>query len=400
MYILGFSVLLTICVFIYWVLIPPIHRSLFLLICSLFFCMLISIPNTFYFLFNIVVVYIISIFINRWYKNKKLLIKLTLIWLIGNLCFLKCTNILFKTGFWMHLSPKIGFANIILPLGVSFIIFRLIHYIVEVYRGNITESSFVDFSLYILFFPTFLAGPIDRFPKFYPQTIAIKKAGIDVSEINYGLYRIIKGIIKKTFIADNIARLIIPVLQHPSSYSRTVILCSTYGLLIQVYMDFSGYTDVAIGIARLFGYKIMENFNKPFLLKNQVLFFRSWHISLYSWIRDYFFFPIFGYRASRIKLYLGGILTMVVFSLWHKISVVFLISGIVTGIGALNWQLFQEIRKRHPFIKALTTINYKYLDLFLWFLNFNSFSLILVLLFFGFNGTLPILKRIFVFYRS
>ena len=195
---LGFCVFSAISAFVYWRLISTRWRSLFLFICSLFFIALFSIPYAFYFLFNIVVVYVVAFFISREHKRKELFFKCIFIWLIVNLCFFKYANLvidaIFKTSFRLTSFPQIKLAKVLLPLGLSYIIFRLIHYIVEVYRDNTPRGSFVDFALYVLFFPTFLAGPVERFPAFQFQTIG--KNDFDISDTNYGLYRIIRGIIK------------------------------------------------------------------------------------------------------------------------------------------------------------------------------------------------------------
>jgi len=389
---LGFCFVLAISVFVYWFLIPSKWRNLFLLICSFIFIAFLSIPPAIYFLFNITVVYFAGKFINKGDKNKKFLTKLILFWLIGNLCFFKYANLLFKINPWPILIPKIKFTEILFPLGLSFITFRLIHYIVEVYRKNITETSFIIFALYVLFFPTFLAGPIERFPRFHLQ--AIEEKNIEVSNINYGLLRIIIGIIKKAFIADNLLRLISHVFASPGLYTRIIILCSIYSLAIVIYMDFSGYTDIAIGIARLFGYKIMENFNKPLLQKNIVSFVRNWHISLYTWIRDYFFFPVFGTRTSKVKLCIGIFVTMFVVNLWHKASLEFLFAGVYGGIGIIAWVLFQWIKKRYTLVQNL--FSYKWLGIFSYFCTFSWFSFNLLIAHLEIKQTLDIIKRIFI----
>ncbi len=337
--ILGFFFFLTISAFVYWSLISTRWQSLFLLICSIFFIALFSVPYSFYFLFNIILVYSTGIFIGRGYEKRKLLFKIILVWLVGNLCFFKYFTFLldniFKIGFRFQLFPRIALPKILLPIGLSYIIFRLIHYVGEVYRDNTPRGSFVDFALYILFFPTFLAGPVERFQKFYTQIRAV--SSLDISNINYGLFRIICGLVRKIIIADNLRNIIMPVLTSPQFYSRVIVISAIYGLAIQIYMDFAGYTDIAIGASRLFGYKIIENFNRPFLQKNIALFWRSWHISVYSWIRDYFFFPLFGSRASVAKLYLGVFISMVIFHLWHTASIGFLLLGAYQGLGIIIW---------------------------------------------------------------
>lgn len=369
-----FSVSLLISILVYWILIPEKLRPQFLLVLSIVFSALFSAGIACYYLLNIIIIYWVGVLINRTGQGRKLILKLAIIWLAGNLCFFKYGNILFYPlikKYSLHLlNPRTGFPEVFLPLGISYITFKLIHYVVEVYRKNIVNNSFVGVALYVLFFPTFLAGPVERFRSFNHQTL--EKRSLDISKVNYGLSRIIYGLMKKIFVADNLSRLIMPIFNFPDSYPRLILILAIYGLAIQLYMDFSGYTDMAIGISRLFGYEIMENFNKPYFQKNIALFWRSWHISVYSWIRDYFFFPIFGHRVSRIKIYAGTIITMLIFHLWHAASFCFLILGLYHGVGLVLWQIFQHARKRSAWLKSL--ISYKWLGLFSWFLTFSFVS--------------------------
>jgi len=268
----------------------------------------------------------------------------------------------------------IAFAKILFPMGLSYITFRLIHYIVEVYRDNTPRGSFVDFALYVLFFPTFLAGPVERFQRFYPQIKEIKSP--DILNINYGLFRIICGLVRKIIIADNLKNIIMPVLTSPQFYNRAIVIFAIYGLAIQIYMDFAGYTDIAIGASRIFGYKIIENFNRPFLQKNIALFWRNWHISVYSLIRDYFFFPIFGYRVSKAKTYIGIFCTMMIFTLWHKGNLNFFILGIYHGLGLMIWYIFQEVKRKSSWMVQWTSSRYLSPIAPLTTFSFFSFGLI------------------------
>ncbi|MCF7907332.1 MAG: hypothetical protein K9L86_00425 [Candidatus Omnitrophica bacterium] len=331
-------------------------------------------------------------------KRKKIILKLLLVWLVGNICFFKYIGLLavsMSRISWFASMPKIPMPGIVLPLGISYIIFRLIHYIVEVYRRNMPESSFSDFGLYILFFPTFLAGPVERFHNFHSQTRAQKSisAGTSLGDINYGLFRIICGMVKKFIIGDSLARLIMPLLNSPQNYSRLLVLVSIYGLAVRIYMDFSGYTDMAIGIARLFGYRIVENFKKPFFQKNIALFWRNWHISVYTWIRDYFFFPFFGHRASSVKVYAGVFFSMLVFMLWHGGNFNFFILGIYHGLGLLTWYGFQEIKRKHPAIRRLTVK--PYLDPLAIFFTFSFVSFGFIVFALDINCAKAILQRVF-----
>jgi len=312
--------------------------------------------------------------INKEDRIKNIFLKFTLFWLIGNLGFFKYGNLIYsfisKIKFPIPSSAAINFPQLLFPVGMSYVIFRLIHYAVDVYRRDILDTSFVNFALYVLFFPTFLAGPVDRFQNFYSQTE--RNGSFNISEFNYGLFRLICGAVKKVFIADRLGSLIMPVFYSPQHYAKVIIVLCIYGLAIQIYMDFSGYTDMAIGIARLFGYKIMENFDRPYWQKNIALFWRNWHISVYSLIRDYFFFPLFGHKASRIKIYIGVFITMAVFHLWHAASLGFLILGIYHGTGLMIWQLFQQAQKRSALLRNI--VSYKWLGSFSWFITFSFVS--------------------------
>ncbi len=343
---------------------------------SLLFISLFNLKYVLYFLFHMILVYFAGLYIDRGENKKKLILTLTLVWLIGNLCFFKYSDLFFSTliesGFGFSWMPKIAFPTLLLPLGMSYIIFRLIHFVVEVYKKKSPKCSFIDFGLYVLFFPTFLAGPVERFKPFYTQTMEMKAP--DLSSINQGLFRILLGVAKKFVVADNLSRWILPALQTPESHPRFLVLLLVYGTAIQIYLDFSGYTDMALGVSRLFGYKIMENFNRPFFQRNIAMFWRNWHISVYSWIRDYFFFPFFGYRASTLKIYIGIFMTMVVFMLWHKGNLNFLLLGIYNGLGLVVWQLYQEVKKKYPSLRKWSLRSYMNPVATFFTFNFVSFG--------------------------
>ncbi len=340
---------------IYWLALPRQWRTAFLFGASVAFAAVFSLPFTAYFLLNVALTYVAGRRIERKDATARTVLQLTLAWLVGNLLFFKYTNrvleALFSTTDWFSLFPRPELPRIVLPLGISYVIFRLIHYAVEVYRRKIPRGTFVDLGLYVLFFPTFLAGPVDRFGNLLPQMQA--QRGAELSDINQGLFRLVLGMIRKFVVADTLAHYIVPVLEAPWDHARWIVALSVYGLAIRVYMDFSGYTDMAIGVARLFGYRIIENFNRPFLQKNIAMFWRSWHMSVYGWIRDYFFFPIFGYRASNLKIYVGIFCTMLVFMLWHEASLSWLSLGIYHGSGLVVWQLLQELKRKHPPLRRL-----------------------------------------------
>jgi alginate O-acetyltransferase complex protein AlgI len=379
------SAIVIISVLIYWFLIPNRWRNIFLLIVSLLLISAYNLKHAAYFLFNAALVYKGSIFLERKVEMRKNLLKIILFWLIGNLCFFKYGQKIFA------FLPHFRSPGILFPLGLSYITFRLVHYIVEIYRKSISRAGFVDFLLYIFFFPTFIAGPVDRFGRFQPQAASAKN--IQLADLNSALYRIICGLTKKFIIADSLARCIMPVLYAPQEHPRFFVVCAVYGFALRIYMDFAGYTDIALGVSKLFGYTIMENFDRPFLKSNIALFWRSWNISVYSWIRDYFFLPFFGYRASEIKIYIGIFCSMMLFSLWHAGSLNFLLLGIYHGLGLVVWQLFQEIKKKHPGVRTL--VSRASLDPLSSFCTFTFVSFGFILFIPGISSVRNILLRLF-----
>ncbi len=390
-----YLLLLPLAVLAYWLLVPRKWRPAYLFALSVIFAGFFSVPYTLYFLAHIAIVYFAAAEIARKKPNALRITQLVMAWLIGNLCFFKYTNKLLDAaeavGQRLFGLAPCNLPAIALPLGISYVVFRLVHYVVETYRRKTPAGSFVELGLYVLFFPTFLAGPVDRFPRVHPQ-IAATPAQV-LPEINGGLFRIVLGIVRKFLVADTLARYVLPVLQSPGDYSRWIVLASVYGLAIRIYMDFAGYTDMALGVSRLFGYRIMENFDKPFLRTNIAMFWRSWHISVYSWIRDYFFFPLFGYRPSELKVYIGIFCSMMVFMLWHDLTWNWFALGAYHGFGLIAWQLFQELKRKHPRLRKL--VARRWLDPLSMAFTFTFVTFGFVIFTFDIPGISAILQRIF-----
>lgn len=384
---------MTAALILYWFLPTSQARSIALLAYSLIFGAFCGSAYIFYSLLNILAVYWSARIIGRSPGARKLALKITIIWLLGSLCFLKYSASLFKTNALVPALPQVRGWGILLPIGFSYIIFRLIHYIVEVYKGRIAAGSLLDLAAYVLFFPTFLCGPIERFMVFHDQSLAAQKAGFGLAHFNYSLFRIVLGLVKKAFIADTMARLIMPVLSCPQAHARAEVILSVFGLMLRVYMDFSGYTDMALGVAGLFGYRIVENFNKPFLQKNIVMFWRNWHISLYTWIRDYFFLPVFGYAASRGKVYIGVFATMLVFHLWHGFSLNFLGAAVYNSAGIFLWMAFRFVKERVPVFNRICGNVFS--GALALLVTFSFVSLGSVFLMFDLNGCFMIFSRVF-----
>jgi len=239
-----------------------------------------------------------------------------------------------------------GLADLVVPVGLSYLSFRLIHYLVERYRGGLDDRGLVDFLGWLFFFPVLLAGPLLRIGEWRVERPRL-------IEINRALLRVGVGVVKKAVIADSLGVWLQPALADPAGHSQGMVLLAIYGVALQLYLDFSGYSDVAIGLGRLFGVTVPENFDSPLTKPNIAEFWRSWHITLYTWIRDYVFFPLFGFRSSPWKMYLGAGLSIFIFQIWHAFSANFILLGLFHGGGVIGWHLLQRAKRRWRWLRRL-----------------------------------------------
>jgi D-alanyl-lipoteichoic acid acyltransferase DltB (MBOAT superfamily) len=225
----------------------------------------------------------------------------------------------------------LGFVNVTLPVAISFLTFHAISYIVDVYRGRIAASrSPVDILLYVSFFPHLVAGPIVRAHEFLPQLASPRNAG-DFS-LSENMLLILGGLFKKMVIANYLAvRFVDPVFTDPTQFSRFDLVMAVYAYAIQIYADFSAYTDIAIGVAALLGYRFPQNFNQPYRALGVGDFWRRWHMTLSTWLRDYLYIPLGGNRHGALMTARNLMLTMVLGGLWHGANWTFLIWGAMHG---------------------------------------------------------------------
>ena len=238
-------------------------------------------------------------------------------------------GLLHALGFHSH-RPTLA---IILPLGISFYTFETISYVVDVYKRTIpAQESLLDYAVFIMFFPHLVAGPIVRARDFLPQLLREKRWSW--TNINVGMQLFILGLFKKVVIADRMSAVADPVFQSVSSYNSLTVWMALIAYTIQIYCDFSGYTDMAIGLARMYGYKLSPNFKYPYLSSDLVEFWQRWHISLSSWISDYIYMPLAlgGARRSQLKNYLSILVTMTVCGIWHGAGWQFIVWGIYHGV--------------------------------------------------------------------
>ena len=222
--------------------------------------------------------------------------------------------------------------TILLPVGISFYTFQTISYTVDVYRKHVNPvKNIIDFGFYVSFFPQLVAGPIVRAADFIPQLS--QKYSLTEKQFWHSVFLILGGLVKKILVADYLAAgLVDRVFESPLSYSGFENLFSLYAYSIQIYFDFSGYTDIAIGVALLLGFRLPVNFNAPYQAKSLTDFWRRWHISLSSWLRDYLYIPMGGNRKGKTRTIINLMLTMIIGGLWHGAHLRFVLWGLYHGL--------------------------------------------------------------------
>lgn len=260
-------------------------------------------------------------------KKSAWLVALSLLVDLSLLAYFKYTNFFGSLIWadWKHL-------DIFLPVGVSFFTFQSLSYTIDVYRGNIQPlNRLLDYTFYVSFFPQLVAGPIVRARDFIPQ---IRRPLLITNEmIGNGIFLIIAGLIKKAIISDYISvNFVERVFDQPTLYSGIENLLAVYGYTLQIYCDFSGYSDMAIGIALLLGFEFPKNFDNPYTSKSITEFWRRWHISLSSWLKDYLYISLGGNRHGKIRQYINLFITMLLGGLWHGASLNFVLWGGIHGV--------------------------------------------------------------------
>lgn len=310
-------------------------------------------------------------FLHKAVNNRKLILG------IGIALNLLTLGVFKYTGFACHSAlhvvhlfnrqmPDWVLPNIILPLGISFFAFEFIHYLFEIYRGNKPVESFILFALFAAFFPTQISGPIKRYPDFVAQMN--DKKPLRLSYFDEGVPLIVVGLAKKLLLADNLAVLVQMGMASPMDYGAPELWLFTYAFAFQIYFDFSGYTDIARGSAMLFGYNIPINFNLPYFASNIADFWRRWHISLSTWLRDYLFIPLGGSRLGKWITYRNLFLTMALGGLWHGASWNFVVWGMFHGVSLIVHRQFIELRDSIGWLKNCSATSiWRYASIFLTF---------------------------------
>lgn len=324
-------------------------QHLFLLLSSYFF---------FYYSSNYLLILLISSSILDYYvgkeiwktrliARKKILLVISLIGNLGLLGFFKYADFAIDQfnilGTQLNFSDQIPLLNLALPIGISFYTFQTISYTVEIYRGKLSPSkSLREFALFVAFFPQLVAGPILRASHFLPQlrekledpklNSKLKQILVNNKNLKFGITLMTFGFLKKMFFADNIAPLVDNIFSEPIGAESFTIILGAIAFGIQIYGDFSGYSDIAIGAALIIGFNVPKNFNKPYFATSPADFWRRWHISLSSWLRDYLYIPLGGNRKSPNRTYINLFIVMFLGGLWHGASWNFVVWGMLHGV--------------------------------------------------------------------
>ena len=321
-------------------------------------------------------------------KYKKTLLIVSIISNIGFLFVFKYFNFFNSNISYIaeliNWNYPIGSLEIILPIGLSFHTFQSLSYIIEVYRNKQkAEHNFGIFALYVMFYPQLVAGPIER-----PQNMLrqfYKKYKFDLYRIADGLKLMLWGMFKKVVIADRLAIFVNEVYNKPNDYQGLPVVIATIFFAFQIYCDFSGYSDIARGSAKVMGFELMVNFDKPYLSKSISEFWKRWHISLSSWFKDYVYIPLGGNRVNKLKVYRNLFITFLLSGLWHGANWTYVIWGGLNGLYLIFSQVSVSYRQRiveftkinrlpkaHNIVKVACTF---VLTTFAWiFFRANSFS--------------------------
>ncbi|GAB6013008.1 MBOAT family O-acyltransferase [Viscerimonas tarda] len=229
-------------------------------------------------------------------------------------------------------SSNFALQHIILPIGISFYTFQAISYSIDLYRKDIEPArNFLDFSFYLCFFPQLVAGPVVRAKTFLPQVR--QDVSLSKHDASIATFMILSGLVKKAIISDYISlNFVDRIFDSPLNYTSIENLLAVYGYTLQIYCDFSGYSDMAIGLALLMGFTLPQNFNSPYKSTSLTEFWKRWHISLSTWLRDYLYIPLGGNRKGKFRTYLNLLLTMLIGGLWHGAAWKFVIWGGLHGL--------------------------------------------------------------------
>lgn len=334
---LAFAVFLPIVFILYWAL-PHKYRYVLLFLASYYFYMSWNVKYVALILFTTFVSYASGLLLKEasFQKKRTILLGLTLVASLGVLFFFKYSNLFLGTlgvicaRFAIPLHPAT--LQFMLPVGISFYTFQTLGYVIDVYRKRVEpERNFIRYAAFIAFFPQLVAGPIERTENLLPQIG--KEQFFSYEKASYGLKLMAWGFFKKLVIADTVGIYVDQVYSESHYFNGFSLFLATLFFAIQIYCDFSGYSDIAIGCAKLFGIDLMTNFKSPYFARSLKEFWSRWHISLSTWFRDYVYIPLGGNRVSSVRKHWNLIVTFLASGLWHGANYTFLLWGLFHGVG-------------------------------------------------------------------
>lgn len=353
-------------VLIFYFITPKKYRNIILLISSIIFYAYGEPKYVFLMLLEIIISYYGAILIDKYPRYKETILAIFITIHLGLLCIFKYTNFLISNInniFNSNISPL----NIIMPIGISFYTFQIISYLVDVYRKKVPpQKNILTLATYISLFPQLIAGPIVRYKDINEE---LKNRTITLEDTSYGFRRFIIGLAKKVIIANSLGALF-NILNNnvPISLASTWLKSLSY--MLQIYFDFSAYSDMAIGLGCIFGFHFLENFNYPYISKSITEFWRRWHISLGSWFKDYLYIPLGGSRRGPLILIRNILIVWFLTGLWHGASWNFIIWGLYFGLILLIEKLF--LKKYFSKVPAIFKHIYVLFIVLISFIIFNS----------------------------
>ncbi len=348
---LSFFIFFPVVVIAYYAMAPKV-RPLMMLAASCYFYMAFIPKYILILIFLIVTDFFLAQAMEQFQGRKRtILLLLSIAANIGTLFFFKYFNFFNENvatiAQFLHWNYPLVILGVALPLGLSFHVFQSLSYVIEVYWGRYrAEKNILTYALYVLFFPQLVAGPIERPAHLLPQLKA--SHAFDPDSVRRGLERMLWGFFKKVVIADNLASYATPVFSHPHEYSGLAFIAATVFFAFQVYGDFSGYSDIAVGSARVLGYDLTVNFDRPFLAPSIAEFWRRWHISLSNWLRDYVYYPLALWKKGNLQIRIAGaaLITFLLNGLWHGAAWTYVAFGGIHGVYIVLGQVTERWRKR------------------------------------------------------
>lgn len=344
---------------------PKKFKNIVLLMASISFCFLCEPKYVILMISSIIITYVFGILIEKNRKNAKIYLILNLITILGVLVYFKYFNFIIR-NINLYLSNKIDFIFVALPVGISFYTFQLISYIIDVYKNETkAQKNILNLALYISLFPQLIAGPIVRYSDIEKQ---LDDREYSFNKFSLGVRKFIIGLGKKVLIANILGELVNSFLV---STDKSTLYYWLYAIsnMLQIYFDFSGYSDMAIGLGRMFGFEFEENFNYPYISKSITEFWRRWHISLSTWFKDYVYIPLGGNRKGKIRLIINIFIVWMLTGFWHGAEWNFVLWGIYFGIILIIEKLFLN-----KFLEKMPNVLQRIYTLFIVMISFIIFS--------------------------